>query len=281
MNLVVRGASPWGQPIILHAAWSLLWLCLAGAAAFVVVHALWAGRRAGAPAGPVPPELAGAFPGAVARHSFVARVFHWLMAACVLTLLATAFSPRFGLAFDWVGPHVLAGAVLVAAIAFHIAHAITCQDVGAIWPVPADWPQLRAVLFPPRDGAAMPRAGKYPLGNKLFHLGAVVVGLTLAATGTAMLWRVRTPFVTRDPYRVFGDGGWGVVYALHGLAAMALAGLVVIHVYFAIRPEKRPITRSMLVGTMDRDFYLGHHDPARWGGEGPAPKEPAKEAGSA
>jgi hypothetical protein len=35
-------------------------------------------------------------------------------------------------------------------------------------------------------------------------------------------------------------------------------------VYFGIRPEKRPITKSMIFGWMSRDFVLKEHDPARW-----------------
>jgi hypothetical protein len=37
-----------------------------------------------------------------------------------------------------------------------------------------------------------------------------------------------------------------------------------IHVYFAIRPEKLDITKSMIFGSMSRDFYLQEHDPERW-----------------
>jgi len=36
------------------------------------------------------------------------------------------------------------------------------------------------------------------------------------------------------------------------------------HVYFGLRPEKRAITKSMIFGWMDRDFYLEEHDPERW-----------------
>ena len=67
----------------------------------------------------------------------------------------------------------------------------------------------------------------------------------MAATGVALLSRVRAPLLPRDPYRFFTDGGWGVVYALHGLAGLSLVALVIIHVYFALRPEKRPITLAM------------------------------------
>jgi hypothetical protein len=36
------------------------------------------------------------------------------------------------------------------------------------------------------------------------------------------------------------------------------------HVYFAIRSEKRWLTRSMIVGWIPRQRYLAHYDPARW-----------------
>ncbi|WP_300163912.1 cytochrome b/b6 domain-containing protein [Solidesulfovibrio sp.] len=265
MSLVTWGASPWGQPVILHAAWQLLWVSLAAGAAFAVGHALWSRSRppVHAPAPTVPAGL----PERILRHGLPARAFHWVMAASMLTLLATAFAPKLGLTFDWVGLHVLAGIVLLAAVAFHIVHAVCCLDFAAIWPQPADLAEVRAVLRPSGQDGVAPKPGKYPLGNKLFHLAIVVVGLTMAATGLIMLWRVRTPLLTRDPYRFFDDAGWGVVYAVHGLAGLSLIALVVIHVYFALRPEKRAITRSMLVGTMDRDFFLSHHDPARWSGE--------------
>jgi cytochrome b subunit of formate dehydrogenase len=261
MSILTWGTSPWGQPIILHAAWSLLWYSLAAGAAFVLFHAIWARLRPHAAAPSVPPDVAANVPARIVRHTLPARLFHWVMAAAMLTLLATAFLPKAGLRFDWVGLHVLAGSILVAAIVFHIVHALCCLDFRAIWPSPADLNELKAL-----SGKADARPGKYPLGNKLYHLAIVVLGLTMAITGVCMLTRVRTDFMTRDPYRYFADGGWGIVYALHGLAGLSLVALVIIHVSFALRPEKRPITRAMLVGTMDRDYYLSHHDPARWNG---------------
>ena len=39
---------------------------------------------------------------------------------------------------------------------------------------------------------------------------------------------------------------------------------MIVHVYFAVRPEKLPITASMIVGSMSREFYLKEHDPERW-----------------
>jgi hypothetical protein len=48
---------------------------------------------------------------------------------------------------------------------------------------------------------------------------------------------------------------------------VGLIALVIIHVYFGLRPEKRPITKSMIFGWMSRDFVLKEHDPARWVGD--------------
>ena len=267
MSLVTWGTSPWGQPVILHAAWYLLWVSLAGGAAFALGHALWVRLRPHEDAGlTVSPETAAGFPTRILRHSLPARLFHWIMAAAMLTLLGTAFLPKLGLRFDWVGVHVLAGVALLAAIIFHIAHAVCFMDFRSIWPEPADWAEIKGLAGTAEQDRASVRTGKYPLGNKLYHLALAVLGLTMAATGLVLLWRVRTPVLTRDPYRFFSDGGWGVVYALHGLAGLSLAALVIIHVYFALRPEKHAITRSMLTGTMDRAYFLTHHDPARWSG---------------
>jgi len=55
-----------------------------------------------------------------------------------------------------------------------------------------------------------------------------------------------------------------MMYVLHGLAGVGLIALIMVHVYFGLRPEKLPITKSMIFGWMSRDFYLKEHDPKRW-----------------
>ena len=82
-------------------------------------------------------------------------------------------------------------------------------------------------------------------------------------TGFFMMFRVRTPFFTRNPY-LFGDMTWGVMYVLHGLAGVAFVALIMVHVYFAVRPEKFFLTKSMIFGWISREKYLEHHDPERW-----------------
>jgi formate dehydrogenase subunit gamma len=78
-----------------------------------------------------------------------------------------------------------------------------------------------------------------------------------------MMKRVETPFFTRNPY-LFGDMTWGWMYVLHGLAGIGFVALVTAHIYFAIRPEKLFLTKSMIFGWITREQYLAHHDPNRW-----------------
>ncbi|MFZ2085059.1 MAG: cytochrome b/b6 domain-containing protein, partial [Candidatus Sulfotelmatobacter sp.] len=82
-------------------------------------------------------------------------------------------------------------------------------------------------------------------------------------TGVFMMSRVHTIFFPRNPY-LFSDMTWGLMYVLHGLAGVGLIALVMMHVYMGLRPEKLPITKSMIFGWMDRDFVLKEHDPERW-----------------
>ena len=93
-----------------------------------------------------------------------------------------------------------------------------------------------------------------------------------------MMVRVDTPWWDRNPYWLV-DWVWGYVYVLHGLGAMAVLGLIMVHIYFAIRPDKFWITRSMFVGWIRGRDYLEHHDPDRWDptAEGKA-ADPAQDA---
>jgi formate dehydrogenase subunit gamma len=108
-----------------------------------------------------------------------------------------------------------------------------------------------------------PKSGKYPLGNRLYHLAIVVTGLAVTITGLFMLKSVRTPLFVRDPYFI-RENLRGLTYVTHGLGGVGLVGLVIAHVYFAVRPEKWWITKSMILGWITRRQYLEHHEPSRW-----------------
>jgi cytochrome b subunit of formate dehydrogenase len=270
VGILEWGKSPWGQDVPIHISSFLLWVSVIGGLVFLIVHAVWLRYFANPDeyADSTPATVSARLPEKIARHSLAARLFHWIMAAAMFALLFTAFLPKVGVRFDWVTYHWIAGLVLTVSILYHIIHASFWLDFWSIWPDRVDLEdaskRLRRALGqqapPPR------RFAKYPLENKLYHGVIVLAGLSVMVTGVLMMFRVRTPFFTRNPY-LFHDLTWGLMYALHGLAGVGLIALVMVHVYFAIRPEKLDITKSMIFGSMSREHYLEHHDPQRWAPE--------------
>jgi cytochrome b subunit of formate dehydrogenase len=267
MGILEWATSPFGQEVPIHIAWFLIWVAGIAGIAFLVVHAIYMRyfAREKEFEGTVSQELVAKLPAKIPRHSFAARMFHWVMAAAMFVLLFTAFLPKLGVQFNWVTYHWIAGIVLTASILFHIIHATFYMDFWGIWPDRADledaWRRVQRFMGRP---AAMPRKfAKYPLENKLYHGAVLVTGLSVVLTGIFMMFRVRTNLLPRNPY-LFGDMTWGLMYVLHGLAGVGLITLVIVHVYFAVRPEKLAITESMIFGSMSREFYLKEHDPQRW-----------------
>ena len=59
-----------------------------------------------------------------------------------------------------------------------------------------------------REDIPGPRPGKYPLGNRLYHLAVMVAGLGAIGSGLLMMSRVRTPIFERNPY-LMGDAAYG------------------------------------------------------------------------
>ena len=283
MDLLRWGRSPWGEWVLTHVSWNLFWASLFAGVLFFVAHAsymLFSAHRKRSAAETNALEAANKnLPPKIERHGLAARMFHWVMAASMFVLLFTAFLPVVGVKFAWVQWHWIAGLVLTASIAFHLVHATFFLDFWSIWVGPKDIPELKAELLREfgRDVPG-PKPGKYPLGNRLYHLAIVVTGLSVVATGLFMMKRVRTPLFLRDPY-ILSDSTWGLTYVTHGLAGVGLVGLVIAHVYFAVRPEKWWITKSMLVGWITRRQYLEHHEPSRWPvGRGKAAAKPAGQA---
>ena len=273
MGLVEWATNPWGQDVPIHIAFFLIWVSAIAGLAFFIGHAIWLKFFATPDeyAAPEPP-LAVAdvhLPAKLPRHSLAARLFHWVMAAAMLTLLITAFLPKVGVQFPWVTYHWIAGIVLTASILFHMVHASFWLDFRSIWPDKIDMEDAmrRWRRATGKPAPAPRRFGKYPLENKMYHGVIMLAGLAVMLTGVFMMFRVRTPFFTRNPY-LFSDMTWGLMYVLHGLAGVGLIALIMVHVYFAVRPEKLVITKSMIFGTLDREHYLEHHDPQRWTPEG-------------
>jgi cytochrome b subunit of formate dehydrogenase len=271
MGVIEFATSPWGQTVPIHISFFLIWVAAIGGLAFLIVHAIWLRYFAPKPeyepsgAGDRASSSADSVPAKVPRHSLAARLFHWVMAASMLALLVTAFLPKVGVQFPWVTYHWIAGLVLSASIVYHVIHASFWMDFWSIWPDSIDVQDAKRRWLRATGKTAPPprRFAKYPLENKAYHFAILLAGLSVMLTGLFMMKRVRTPFFTRNPY-LFGDMTWGLMYVLHGLAGVGLIALIMMHIYFALRPEKLVITKSMVFGTLDREHYLEHHDPSRW-----------------
>lgn len=266
--------NPWGQEILIGLSWDLIWVAVAGGALLIVAHALlyswrWRGADAGTISETLPcselVEPIKQLPEKILRHSVASRLFHWVMAASVLTLVFTAFLPIWGVKFSWVTAHWIAGLVLTAAIIFHIIHASLWKGLSLMWINSQDlsdgWLVIKQVLG--STGPAPGKPGKNPLGNKLFHHVVAIATLAAIITGLIMMAKVDTPWWKRNPY-ILSDDTWGIIYVVHGAASVALITLVMAHFYFAARPEKRWITLSMLRGWISRERYLEHYDENRW-----------------
>lgn len=267
MGILEWATSPLGQRVPIHIAWFLIWVALIAGLVFLIVHAIYVryfAKHIGFASQAVTTGSLN-LPARIPRHSLAARLFHWIMAAAMFLLLFTAFLPKVGVQFNWVTYHWIAGTVLTISILFHIVHSIFYMDFWSIWPDRSDLEDARKRVrrfF--GNSADLPRKfAKYPLENKLYHGVVMLSGLAVIATGIFMMFRVHTIFFPRDPY-LFSDMTWGMMYVLHGLAGVGLITLTIVHVYFAIRPEKLPITASMIIGSMSREFYLQEHDPQRW-----------------
>ena len=270
-QLIQWATSPWGQSIPIHVVWALAWVAVIGGFFFIIVHSLYLivvkppkrfAERAAEPS-------AAAIPERVPRHTLAARLFHWIMAASMFTLLITAFLPKIGIQFDWVVYHWIAGLVLTVSILFHVIHATFFLDFWSIWPDKIDLidAKNRVLRFFGKDAPLPSKFAKYPLENKMYHGVILLAGLAVIGTGLFMMKRVQTGIFVRNPY-LFSDMTWGLMYVLHGLTGVGLIALVMMHVYMGIRPEKLPITKSMIFGWMSRDFYLEEHDTGRWAVKG-------------
>jgi cytochrome b subunit of formate dehydrogenase len=201
----------------------------------------------------------------VRRHLLIDRVYHWLMAACVLTLMGTAFLPIIGYKFEWLGLHWTTGVGLSVLVLVHIVRAVIWQDLRAMVIDGADirngWRALTRTLV--GKGPAPGKPGKYNALQKLYHAGIALLVLSVVATGLAMLLKIDTPLWRRNPY-VLADYQWGYIYAVHDFAAMALITMIMIHIYFALRPDEWRLTRSMFRGWITRREFEEHHDAGRW-----------------
>jgi cytochrome b subunit of formate dehydrogenase len=198
------------------------------------------------------------------RHALVDRLFHWICAAAVLLLLGTSLLPILGFEFAWVRIHWWTGVVLAALVVAHMIRASFWQDFRSMW---IGFGDLKHELLRPRSafrgGISDSKIhGKYSLAQKAIHHIFSVVVLTAIGTGFLMLAKVDTPWWRRDPYWL-SDDVWATVYVLHDLASLALVTMIIVHIYFALRPEKFYLTKSMIFGWITGTDYTKHYAATR------------------
>lgn len=270
MELFRRVNNPWSLEVLIGVSWVLLYAAIIAGALFIVSHAIYAAFLEKKEAPPSDAEVARIAPNAperVTRHTLTSRLSHWLLAVSVLTLLATGFVPVLGVKFPWVTIHWIAGLVLAAYTVFHTAHAVQRRSLRSMWISRSEVKETMARLkvMTTGKGHEPPKPGKWGTENKAFHHLTAGAGLIVVATGLLMMLRVDTVFAPANPY-VFGisDSTWGVMFVLHGLAAVVFVGAIMVHIYFALHPDKHWITWSMIRGWISKRDYVWHHDPNRW-----------------
>ena len=268
MELFQVGTDPWGQEILIRLSWGLLTVAFWAGVAFILFHAVyavvWKPKVAAEGSGAAPSAAAANVPATVVRHTGAARMFHWVMAASMLTLLGTGFLPIVGLEFAWLSIHWISGLILILCILYHIVHASFFLDFWSIWILPSDLKE--AVQRTKRQlgqSVELGKHGKYPLDHKLYHLAVSIFGLLVSATGLVMMMRIDNPIVPTN-LTLFTEANWGLVYVLHGFASVLFVTLTITHIYFAVRPDKLWMTKAMVFGSVSRADYLAHHDPEKW-----------------
>jgi len=201
----------------------------------------------------------------IVRHALLDRLLHWATAVCVLVLLATAFLPILGIEFAWVTIHWVAGILLGFSVGIHVIRSIFWKDFRTMWIGLRDLRDgVRVLKWSLRvENRQPPLPAKYSLAQKSIHLFFTVVILTTLITGVLMLVKIDTPWWERDPYWL-SENTWGVIYILHDFAALLLVIMVMMHIYFALRPEKLFFARSMILGWITSEEHAAHHDPERW-----------------
>ena len=110
------------------------------------------------------------------------------------------------------------------------------------------------------DGTTKP--GKYSPAQKGMHAVITILTFLVIGSGILMFLQIDTPWWDRT--NSMAEGMLGLVFFIHGISTLGLVGVICLHVYFALRPEKLFYTRSMIKGWISKDELAANHDPQRW-----------------
>ena len=246
MDIAAYRQDVWGQEVLRGVSWDLLWLVIVAAFVVIALHAIYEAMQKRKDK----PSSEGK---RVQRHGKLDRIMHWLMAISILVLLFTGVMPIIGINFSWLTIHWVAGLVLTAAVVFHILRSFMVKDLKSVLITPKD-------LKEPFDDTQKP--GKYSVAQKGMHLAVAVVTIIVIVSGLYMFGVIDTPWWDRSNSMSESTLGW--LFFFHGLSTLALVGLVSLHIYFGLRPEKLFYLRSMLKGWISEDELSANHDPERW-----------------
>jgi amino acid transporter len=131
VNFVETAIDPWRRTVLTHVAWNILWVSAFVLITFPVAHAsyiiLSAHRVRDKDDTDALETKHADLPHRIRRHSCMARLFHWVMAGAVFTLLGTAVFPPnpyiLGEAtWGWVS--VLHGLVGLSLAGLSVAHVV-------------------------------------------------------------------------------------------------------------------------------------------------------------
>ncbi|MAI06951.1 MAG: hypothetical protein CBC47_07465 [Alphaproteobacteria bacterium TMED87] len=195
----------------------------------------------------------------IVRHKLQDRIFHWVMALCMIMLIFTGISPVIGIEFDWVPIHWISGTIFTILIIWHLIRSIFFQDIFSMW---ISFSEIRSFIIAIFRNRVL-KSGKYSIPQKLLHNTVTVISLVAIITGILLMVRIDTPLWERNPY-LFDQSTWGWIYVFHGLSSLCFISIIIIHIYFAIRPEKFFYTRSMVFGSISKKDFDDNHDDKLW-----------------
>ena len=246
MDIATYKDDVWGQEVLRGVSWDLLWLVFVAAFVAIALHAVYEAMQKRGDK----PSSEGE---RVSRHDAIDRAYHWVMAASIFVLLVTGIFPIIGLEFAWLEIHWIAGIVLTVIVVAHIIRSFVSQDVSEMAVGPSD---IKEVL----DGTTKP--GKYSPAQKGMHAVITILTFLVIGSGILMFLQIDTPWWDRT--NSMAEGMLGLVFFIHGISTLGLVGVICLHVYFALRPEKLFYTRSMIKGWISKDELAANHDPQRW-----------------
>ena len=157
--------------------------------------------------------------------------------------------------------HWIAGVIMMLLLLVHIYRVIPRQIVKYLV-----WSENLKIVSVHRHGfLKVLKPSKYSPAQ-VMHQGVTFLVLVTIVTGLLMMVKIDTPLWERNIY-LFEDQTWGVIYFLHGFAALFLVTTVMLHIYFSLRPEKWMYLRSMLKGWITDKELERHHDKKEWAGD--------------